>query len=37
MLSGVFTSQQADLVSEVLLDHDNQTTAAKRHEPLPGG
>ena len=31
MLSGVVTPQQADLVSEVLLDHDNRTTAARRH------
>ncbi len=30
-LSGVVTPQQADLVSEVLLDHDNRTTAADRH------
>jgi hypothetical protein len=30
MLSGVVTPQQADLVSDILLDHDGRTTAAKR-------
>lgn len=31
MLSGVVTPQQADLVSDVLLDHDDRSTAARRH------
>lgn len=30
MLSGVVTPQQADLVSDVLLDHEDRRTAAKR-------
>lgn len=30
MLSGVITPHEADLVSDVLLDHEDRSTAAKR-------